>query len=560
MQQYLSLAIVASQPIIVTFLLAGTGAWLAHKVSTINTFLVELPPALGWVPYSETRHLAALLQGILDSVGTSVLAKLGFNLFTPAIVFVTLAQAISLAALRELWPLILNTGISILLGLGVGYIASNVLNTPREYKNHVVTCVAFGNIGNLPLVFTSSLCDDHSALFYRQLGDSCKHLGIAYTSMNMCVAVLFQFTVAIQLLRPRISAFRSKDTSPSEYAPTPFSDPNLALELADQPLIKKTVEVHDGHIIDLPLAAKIHHVASLSDWHSTSSSGDELSPASAELLASGGSVKSLPKVQGLYLPNTPPPVALTGNSGGDSSGNQNSPPDEFRINSTPTTTPLRQQGSPTGLYSRLNSQGKPITEKPPRLGRLVCRRELIKSHWLADKMRGVDWNAIFPVPTQAAALGVFIGCIPWLKSLLYGESAPFATVREALELLGDGLIPAAIPLLGAVIYRGPGKSSLPWRVVVGTAICKLVIMPLIMTMLIVICLQLGLFKLPDAMGMLVMLLSNATPAAINMQTITVLYKHGENEMAVILFWQYLASLLTLPLFVTIFLKIITLFP
>jgi hypothetical protein len=41
-----------------------------------------------------------------------------------------------------------------------------------------------------------------------------------------------------------------------------------------------------------------------------------------------------------------------------------------------------------------------------------------------------------------------------------------------------------------------------------------------------------------------------------LQTLTVLYKCGEEEMATILFWQYLASVLTLPAYMSLFQKII----
>ena len=37
---------------------------------------------------------------------------------------------------------------------------------------------------------------------------------------------------------------------------------------------------------------------------------------------------------------------------------------------------------------------------------------------------------------------------------------------------------------------------------------------------------------------------------------TVLYKHGEAEMSTILFWQYLACVVTLPLFNMLFLRIL----
>lgn len=41
-----------------------------------------------------------------------------------------------------------------------------------------------------------------------------------------------------------------------------------------------------------------------------------------------------------------------------------------------------------------------------------------------------------------------------------------------------------------------------------------------------------------------------------LQTLTVLYRFGEAEMSALLCWQYLASVLTLPAFIALFLRII----
>lgn len=155
-------------------------------------------------------------------------------------------------------------------------------------------------------------------------------------------------------------------------------------------------------------------------------------------------------------------------------------------------------------------------------------------------------------------------------------------------------------------------SRLPRRVTLAALCLKLVIQPALLTLLVVAALALRLFAPPDPMFLLTMLLSNATPTAINMQaresrggsrarlpdpprlpsallfaaapccclcdppclpssphhlpfprnptscmqTLMVLYQHGEAEMSTLLQWQYLASVLTLPAFMWAFLRII----
>lgn len=65
--------------------------------------------------------------------------------------------------------------------------------------------------------------------------------------------------------------------------------------------------------------------------------------------------------------------------------------------------------------------------------------------------------------------------------------------------------------------RGPGESRLPWRVTAGVAVARLILLPTLMTALIVCCLWLRLFHVPDAMFLLILLVSNAAPTAINIQ-------------------------------------------
>lgn len=60
-------------------------------------------------------------------------------------------------------------------------------------------------VGNLPLVFVRALCTDRGSVFWRTSGpaDHCERLGVAYTAIDICAATLFQFSIAVQMLRPK---------------------------------------------------------------------------------------------------------------------------------------------------------------------------------------------------------------------------------------------------------------------------------------------------------------------------------------------------------------------
>ena len=49
---------------------------------------------------------------------------------------------------------------------------------------------------------------------------------------------------------------------------------------------------------------------------------------------------------------------------------------------------------------------------------------------------------------------------------------------------------------------------------------------------------------------------HATPTAINVQTIATLQQNGEAEVSCILFWQYMGSIISLPLLLLMFFQLI----
>ncbi len=49
---------------------------------------------------------------------------------------------------------------------------------------------------------------------------------------------------------------------------------------------------------------------------------------------------------------------------------------------------------------------------------------------------------------------------------------------------------------------------------------------------------------------------HATPTAINVQTIATIHQNGEEEVSCILFWQYIASIISLPLLLLLFFQLI----
>jgi predicted permease len=434
-------------------------------------------------------------QGALDFKGCSVIAALCFYVFTPALTFTTLAAAVSVDSIQHLWPLLVNMTISSLVGLVIGQITATVLRTPIQYKSLVIVAIAFGNVGNLPLVFVGALCGDSRAVFQKVLGAQCEPLGIAYTAFDICVATLFQFTFALYLLKPKYGNTSSLHGGDGD---------DFGSEIEYQVVVEQNIEIEQN------------------DQQRNHSSGHQIhkSPTLSDLL---NDVSSSP-------------------AAADTENTTN--------NSNHTTA---------NHFTNLEIELPSLSEEnnSPNPSSKVLHTTTTLNTRIKDWFATIDWKAAFPIPTQAAFAGVLVGCTPFLKHLFFGtDNPPLRAVSEALDLLGQGLIPGAIPLLGAVLYRGPGKSQLPARVTVGVVLVRLVVQPILLTSMVLLALHLRFFIPPDPIFLLTLLLSNATPTAINMQTLTVLYKFGAEEMSQMLFYQYICSLITLPGCVWLFLKII----
>lgn len=66
----------------------------------------------------------------------------------------------------------------------------------------------------------------------------------------------------------------------------------------------------------------------------------------------------------------------------------------------------------------------------------------------------------------------------------------------------------------------------------------------------------GLWTAPDPMFVLVMLIQNCVPTALNVHTLAVLHNNREAEMATLLFWEYISSVITIPGFLFLFLYLV----
>ena len=86
---------------------------------------------------------------------------------------------------------------------------------------------------------------------------------------------------------------------------------------------------------------------------------------------------------------------------------------------------------------------------------------------------------MLPVPAIISLAGIAVGCCPPLKRLLFGAHAPLEFVAHSLHTISGATVPVMSFILGAVLYRGPGKAKVPKRVLWGVILVRLVLVPVL---------------------------------------------------------------------------------
>lgn len=161
-------------------------------------------------------------------------------------------------------------------------------------------------------------------------------------------------------------------------------------------------------------------------------------------------------------------------------------------------------------------------------------------------------NRIFSPPVYGIIAGVFIALLPPLNQLFYGSHPPLRVLLSTVDLLGAGTLPCAMLIIGANLSRIQIRDTavVPPRVIAAVSAVRLLIMPLVgigVTLTLAACSLIP----DDPLFRLVLMLEAATPSAANLVVMCQLHQRGEKVMATLIFWEYLFSILTLTLFLSL---------
>ena len=165
-----------------------------------------------------------------------------------------------------------------------------------------------------------------------------------------------------------------------------------------------------------------------------------------------------------------------------------------------------------------------------------------------------------PLLTLAIALGVVVACNPTLRRVFtVSDWAPgglddggLAVVTRALSRIGGATVPCMLIAIGGTLSRGPGGAPVPWKALLALTLIRLVILPAAGGWLVLAAQSWGAWTDNGSMFTLVLLLQQAMPTTMHVHTVAARYGNNEQVVAAMLFWQYIASIVTIPVSLLIF--------
>lgn len=168
------------------------GFWTLFEVASMPILQVLLISGLG-------AFMATEYCGLLTADARKSLNKIVFMVFTPSLMFASLARTVTLQDIISWWFMPVNIAVTFLIGGMLGWIVVKLLKPKPYLEGLVIATCASGNLGNLLLIIVPAICNEDNSPF----GDksACSSVGLSYASFSMALGGFFIWTYTYQLVR-----------------------------------------------------------------------------------------------------------------------------------------------------------------------------------------------------------------------------------------------------------------------------------------------------------------------------------------------------------------------
>ncbi|KAJ4966563.1 hypothetical protein NE237_018412 [Protea cynaroides] len=394
--------------------------------------------------------MATEYWNLLNADARRYLNKIVFVIFTPSLIFASLAKTVNFQDVITWWFMPINMGLTFLFGGILGWIFVKILKPEPYLEGLIIATCSSGNMGNLLVIVIPAVCNEDGSPFGDP--DVCNYAAVSYISFSMALGGLYIWTYTFHLVRNSALAYKAMLHAEGSLATRPNNDFNANSESY---LLK----------------------------------ADDQGQASIQV---------------------------------------------------PSTKPINEDMEEQLVVAQ--SSGKAGDKK---------------SLW--EKLTGVLHQLVEELmapATVAAVVGFVFGCIPWLRNLIVGKTAPLRVIQDSIKLLGDGTIPCITLILGGNLIQGLRSARLKPIIIIGVILVRYMILPLIGLGVVKVAGDLG-FLSSDPLYRYVLMLQFTLPPAMGIGTMAQLFDVGKEECSVLFMWTYLVAAFALTIWSTVYMWVLS---
>ncbi|KAK3221854.1 hypothetical protein Dsin_008879 [Dipteronia sinensis] len=167
--------------------------------------------------------LATNYCNLLTSDARKSLNKLVFTVFTPALMFASLAKTVTLQDIISWWFMPINIGLTFLFGGILGWIVVKILRPKPYLEGLIIATCSSGNLGNLLLIIVPAICNEDGSPFGNR--NVCSSVGLSYASFSMALGGFYIWTYSYQLVKTSSVKFKELQAAEAEeISKTPNKD------------------------------------------------------------------------------------------------------------------------------------------------------------------------------------------------------------------------------------------------------------------------------------------------------------------------------------------------
>jgi predicted permease len=158
-------------------------------------------------------------------------------------------------------------------------------------------------------------------------------------------------------------------------------------------------------------------------------------------------------------------------------------------------------------------------------------------------------------PIISAIISLIVASVTKIQSSIFQTNAPLSFIADTTKTLSACAIPCIILNLGSVL-RKKRLGHFPITTLCAIILTRFIILPLIGSLIVYFAVKNKVFVPPDNGFTLILLIINTMPTGINLHGISVKHKYGEEEIATIIFWQYLIAVAVVPINLYVCMKVL----